>query len=93
MEDVSDVVSKEPSRKKQVELVRKKLSRERKDDTGWSMRSFPRFNVAYVVPPAVVGEEKKTSFLYRYTRSLVLGAFNNFVFLQETENEKLKDKT
>ena len=84
--------NKQPSRKKQVELVRKKLSRERKENNGWSMRSFPRFNVAYIVPPAAMDEEKTTSFLYRYTRSLVLGAFNNFVFLQETENEKLKDK-
>lgn len=90
---MSDTFQDKKSKQKQVDLVRKKLSKQGQENNGWSMRSFPRFKVAYVEPPAALQDEKKTSFLYHYTRSLVLNAFSNFVYLQETENEKLQNKT
>lgn len=92
VEDVSDIIEGETDRKKQMQRVIKKYSRDRKKLAGWTMQCFPSLNVGYVLPPMTKEGDKRSSLTLQLVRSVVLGAFNNFLHLQEMENAKIKDK-
>jgi hypothetical protein len=92
VEDVSDIIKEESDRKKQMQRIVKKFSGDRKKLAGWTMQTFPSLNVGYILPPMDNEEEKPPSLTLRLVRSIVLGTFNNFLYLQETENAKIKDK-
>lgn len=92
VEDISDIIKGESDRKKQMERVLKKYSGDRKRLAGWTMQTFPRFKVGYILPPINKGEGKKPSITLRLVRSIVLGTFNNFLYLQEAENAKIRKR-
>jgi len=90
--DVSDILREEKDRKKQLQKIVKKYSPDRKPLKGWTMQTFPAFQVGYILPPIEGAKEKKPSIIYGMVRAVVLGAFNDFLYLQEVENGKIKDK-
>ena len=92
VDDVSDIMREETDRKKQMHLLMKKYSRDRKGLTGWTMQFFPNLNVGYIIPPMNREGDRQPSLTLRLVRSIVLGTFNNFLYLQESENAKIKGK-
>lgn len=97
VEDVSDVITKEGNRTKQMQLIMEKYIRNKKQKlSGWTMQTFPRFQVGYILPPIEQqddtdsGNNAKPCLVHGIVRSIVLGAFNNYIYLQETENAKLQ---
>lgn len=92
VEDVSDIIKEETDRKKQMQRVAKKYSRDQKKLTGWTMQTFPSLNIGYILPPMDREGDKRPSLTLLLVRSTVLGSFNNFLYLQETENAKIKAK-
>jgi hypothetical protein len=94
VQDISDIIKEEKDQKKLMQKVMKKVAprKHRKEPTGWSMRTLPRFQVGYILPPASQqGDKRPPSLGYRMVRSIVLGAFNDFLYLQEVENAKTKE--
>lgn len=92
VEDVSDIIKEESNQKKQMERVVKKYSRDRKPMTGWTLQTFPRFNVGYILPPVDAEDENAPSITSRLVRAIVLGTFDDFLYLQESENAKIRNK-
>lgn len=91
VDDVSDIIRKESDRKKQMELVLKKYFRDRKSLSGWTMQTFPRFKVGYILPPDDSKiEGKRPSITSSLARSIVMGTFNDFLYFQESENDKIR---
>ena len=95
VQDVSDVIAKEGSQKKQMQLIMQKYFRNRKElVSGWTMQTFPLFKVGYILPPIRKTDEddddSKPSLIHDVVRTIVIGAFNNFIYLQEAENAKLQ---
>lgn len=91
VDDVSDIIQSETDGQKQLEMVKKRYARARKEIVGWTMRTLPKFRVGYILPPVMSNDENAygPSLLQTYVRGMVLGAFNNFLYLQESENAKL----
>ena len=93
MRDVSDWVRGEKDMEAQMELVRRNLTKERRKKSGvkaMRLTKFPQFDISYVVPQSSKEEESKSSLIMRFARSLVLGALDNLIMIQETENRKLR---
>jgi hypothetical protein len=92
VEDVSDIITEETDRNKQMQRITKKFPRDRKKLAGWTMQTFPSLDVAYILPPMDREGDKRPSVTLRLVRSIVLGTFNSYLYLQEAENAKIKNK-
>lgn len=95
VDDVSEIIKGEKDRKKQTQKVMRKFAAIKKDRNGmagWTMQTFPQLGVGYILPPArkLDNNAKKPSIGFRLVRSVVLGTFNDFIFLQEIENKKAR---
>jgi hypothetical protein len=92
VEDITDIIKEEKDPKKLMQKVMRKVApRSRQQElTGWTLRTLPRFQVGYILPPVIQERETKPSSLsFRMVRSIVLGTFNDFLYLQEVENSKI----
>ena len=93
VEDVSSLIKGERDPKAQLEILKQRYTKERRkgDTKGLRLTRFPQFGVAYILPQAKGEGKRRPSFALRFARSLVLGNLDDFIVLQETENQKLRN--
>lgn len=94
VQDVSDIIRGEKDKDKLTQKVIKKYAPNNrgKELNGWAIRSFPRFGVAYLLPAVLQPGDKGAPLLgFQIVRSIVLRTFNEFVYMQEIENEKANE--
>lgn len=93
VQDVSALIRGEKDGKAQLALVKQEFAKDKKNPGMKVLRftRFPQYGVAYVIPQAKEEGRKALSLTLRFARSLVLSNLDNFIVLQETENEKLRN--
>lgn len=90
--DVSNWIRGIPEKQEKIERIRQRLEREKP----WLGNSRLRFmkeypDVAYAIPDIVGDDEKQPSMTLRAVRAIVMSNLDSLLFLQEKENEKLRD--
>jgi hypothetical protein len=90
--DVSTWIRGIPEKEEKIKQIRQRLEEEKP----WLGNSRLRFMkdypaVAYAIPDIVGDDEKQPSMTLRAVRAIVMSNLDGLLFLQEKENEKLRD--
>jgi hypothetical protein len=90
--DVSNWIRGISDPQEKIKIVQQRLVKERPWPGGSRLR-FMKENheAAYVIPDIVGDDEKQPSVTLRAVRAIVMSNLDHLIFLQETENEKLRD--
>jgi hypothetical protein len=90
--DVSNWIRGIPEKEEKIKSIQQRLVKEK----SWSGNSRLRFmkeypSAAYAIPDIVGDDKKQPSVTLRAVRAIVMSNLDDLLFLQEKENEKLRD--